>query len=66
MIEKNGFGYSLICDICGDEVDESFMEFHDAVDYKRSDNGWKSRKHGVDWYDICPDCVNNNRFEKLR
>jgi len=55
MIEgDNDFGYTLTCDICGEEID--FDDFYEAVDYKK-ENGWISRKdkYGY-WEDICPDC----------
>lgn len=60
MIEKDLGFYALICDICGNEADEPFDEFMDAVDWKKdSDNGWTSRKDKKgNWEDVCPDCQN--------
>jgi hypothetical protein len=55
MIDKQGGQYYLICDICGEEADEAFDDFYDAVQYKK-DNGWKSQKRNGQWEDVCPDC----------
>jgi hypothetical protein len=54
MIDKQHGEYSLICNIC-DETGEIFSSFEDAVDYKK-ECGWKSKKQGDEWIDICPDC----------
>lgn len=53
MIEKCDNLYHLICDICGEH--DSFLEFTDAVDYKKR-NGWKSKRYDNDWVDVCPEC----------
>lgn len=55
MIERSDGQYILYCDICGEEADEDFFDFHDAVDYKK-DNNWKSQKHKGEWEDVCPEC----------
>lgn len=57
MIEGDrDFGYSLICDKCGEE-ETDFDTFYDAVDYKKEkDNDWKSIKTNSGWEDICPEC----------
>ena len=55
MIDKSCGFYCLFCDICDEEADDSFYEFHDAVEYKKQ-NGWKSMKINGQWQDICPDC----------
>ena len=54
MIEKNNYGYKLICDICGYETD-GFDTFQEAVEYKK-DGEWKSQKVADGWEDICPNC----------
>jgi len=54
MIEKNTYGFKLICDICGNEVD-GFDTFQEAVEYKK-DEGWRSQKVSDGWEDICPEC----------
>ena len=54
-IQKQYREYVLICDICQNEVDGTFVNFIEAVDYKK-ENGWKSKKEGGGWIDICPDC----------
>jgi len=54
-IEKAGFSYDLICDVCG-EIGHSTFDFHDAVQFKKVE-GWKSQKDSDgDWEDVCPDC----------
>ena len=57
MIEGDKtFGYDLVCDDCGEIVDD-FEEFMDAVEYKKQ-NGWKSRKtDDGSWEDLCPSCA---------
>ena len=50
MISKQGTTYRLICDACQQEVDETFCEFDDAVQY------WKSQRRNGEWEDICPYC----------
>lgn len=55
MIAKSSYGYKLVCDSCGYEVD-GFDCFQEAVDYKK-ENGWKSKKVGEDeWEDNCTNC----------
>ncbi len=54
-IENNGGTYDLICDVCGDCADESFENFHDAVNGKK-EHGWKSQKRNGDWEDVCEIC----------
>lgn len=51
MIDKFGDSFTLTCDICGEEADEDFFEFYDAVEYKKN-NGWKSRKIDGEWNDV--------------
>lgn len=59
-IERSCGMYALTCDICGEEADEQFFDFSEAVDFKK-DNGWKSQKHNGEWQDICPDCQHYGR-----
>lgn len=54
-IERDSGFYTLTCDICGEEVNEQFYDFQEAVNYKK-DNDWKSQKHNGEWQDICPEC----------
>jgi hypothetical protein len=61
MIEnEGGFGmdsFVLTCDICGEEANEMFDTFQEAVDFKRDrENGWISRKTSGEWEDVCPNC----------
>jgi hypothetical protein len=50
--------FVLSCDNCGDECDEVFEDFYDAVDYKNEpDNGWRTIKDkNSDWCELCPAC----------
>ncbi len=58
MIDRDFDGYSLACDICGEEATQTFDDFWDAVQYKK-DNDWKSQRRNGDWEDVCPDCQEN-------
>lgn len=50
-------GYELRCDSCGEAAEEQFDEFMEAVAFKKErSNGWRSRKRGGSWEDLCPDC----------
>lgn len=59
-IEKNdGFNNFDLCrDICGEETNEGFDSFYEAVEFKKNkSNGWISKKDSKgQWKDICPDC----------
>jgi hypothetical protein len=47
--------HSVECDICNEEMGEDFIDWNEAVEAKK-ENGWKSKKIGNEWKDICPDC----------
>jgi hypothetical protein len=69
MIEKDFEGnYVLTCDHCGDEYDDTFEAFQDAVDFKKDrDNGWKAVKDfNGEWNDLCPSCNQPDIILKLR
>jgi len=53
-IDKDGKDYTLYCDMCADPT-YTTDDYNDAVEYKKA-HGWKSRKEGDDWVDICPEC----------
>lgn len=55
MIEGFCGIYTLTCDVCGEEANDDFFDFYDAVDYRRK-SGWKSRKTKHGWEDVCPEC----------
>ena len=55
MIERNGSTFYLTCDMC-EESPPGFYEFHEAVNYKKRE-GWKSKRYGEDWVDVCPECA---------
>jgi hypothetical protein len=69
MIEKLGTDdFGLFCDNCGDECDQAFYSFYDAVDYRQDeDNGWRTIKdsHG-DFCDLCPACNTPDVIRKLK
>jgi len=55
MIDKSYGRYQLICDICGEQFEESFETFQDVVEGKDT-LGWKSQKTSKGWEDTCPIC----------
>jgi len=55
MISRTFDKYILVCDICGEPVDETFYDFYDAVAYKK-EKGWTSTKINGQWQDACPQC----------
>jgi hypothetical protein len=67
MIEKTYRNtYTLFCDHCGDECDEVFDGFEEAVEYKK-DNGWRSVKdRNGDWHELCPSCSTPEIIGKLK
>jgi hypothetical protein len=60
--------YDLICDHCGDQADDSFESFQDAVDFKTDhDNGWKAVKDfDGEWHDLCTSCNQPGIILKLQ
>jgi Fe2+ or Zn2+ uptake regulation protein len=47
---------TLECDICGEY--EEFFDFEQALDFKKDkSNNWKCKKIDDEWYDACPDCI---------
>jgi hypothetical protein len=49
--------YRLTCDACGEEADEVFEDFNEAVSFKK-ENGWKSVKDRAGaWHELCPSCA---------
>jgi hypothetical protein len=61
-------GYTLFCDNCGEECDDTFDEFYDAVDYKRDPaNRWRTIKDKDDeWCELCPACNTTEVIRKLK
>jgi hypothetical protein len=69
MIEKvDKDAFTLFCDNCGDECDEIFEDFQDAVAYKKGeDNGWRTIKDkNGDWCELCPACNTPEIIRKLK
>jgi hypothetical protein len=60
--------FVLSCDHCGDECEEVFETFRDAVDYKKDKrNGWRTIKDkNDDWCDLCPACNTPEIIWKLK
>lgn len=54
-IDKSCGFYSVTCDNCGEEMNEQFFEFDEAVRAKKAE-GWKSKKINGAWEDWCPEC----------
>ncbi len=54
-INKFKGAFILICDNCGEEFDELFDDFYDAVEAKKY-YGWKSKRINGEWEDVCPEC----------
>lgn len=65
MKEKQQREAARPCDVCGTEVEESFFDFDEAVDYKKT-NGWKSKRYGGDWVDVCPDCIADEAVKEFK
>jgi hypothetical protein len=69
MIEGNKTdGYTLSCDHCGEDDDELFDDFQDAVDYKKDeDNGWRTIKDkNGDWCELCRTCNTPEIIRELK
>jgi len=69
MIEKYGVDdFRLTCDYCGEECDEIFETFGDAVNYKQDrDNGWASVKDkDGEWNELCRSCSKPEVIAELK
>ena len=55
MIDRIYGTYYLVCDVCGEESEEEFKSFGEAVD-GREDIGWLGKWEKDGWKDICPEC----------
>jgi len=55
MIEKEGYEFFIVCDNCYTISDDSYETFEEAVENK-GPQGFKSRKYGNGWLDLCKDC----------
>lgn len=55
MIDRVYGTYYLVCDVCGEESEEKFKSFDEAVD-GREDIGWSGKWAKDGWKDICPEC----------
>lgn len=58
--------YSLECDVCGEEAEQVFEDFYEAVEWKKDrSNGWTSRKNkDGSWIEVCPECNGNSEREE--
>jgi hypothetical protein len=61
-------GFTLTCDHCGDDADEWFDEFSEAVEYKKDkDIGWRTIKDkDGEFCDLCPACNTLEIIRKLK
>jgi hypothetical protein len=69
MIARDFEGsFALTCDGCGDEAEEVFEAFQDAVAWKKDrDNGWRSVKDANGgWHELCPSCATPEIIRKLK
>lgn len=55
-ITKTYGTFYLCCDHCDEEEDTCCDDFYDAVDFKKTDDGWRSFKEDGEWVDLCIDC----------
>jgi len=55
MIFKYKDYYKIACDYCGEVMLDEFEGFYKAVNYKK-EQGWRSKKVGDRWQEICPSC----------
>ena len=54
-IQKEHGYFLLVCDICQNAEETDFETWSEAVDDKK-ELGWKSKREGGGWIDVCPDC----------
>ena len=54
MIDYRYGKYIPVCDGCSEELEECYS-FDDALKSIKAEN-WSTRKLGVDWINLCPDC----------
>lgn len=54
MIERVGLTYELICDECGETVND-LSSFDDALEYLH-DSPWETTKVQGVWENLCPGC----------
>jgi len=55
MIDRIYGTYYFVCDVCGEESEEEFKSFDEAVD-GREGIGWSGKWESDGWKDICPEC----------
>ena len=55
--------FTPVCDVCGDNLDDEW-DFYDAVEAKKQ-AGWRSRKVGDDWIDMCPYCQKEEQEKQV-
>ena len=56
LIDKIYGKFRLMCDSCGETLEETFDTWDEAVSAKK-DNDWDSLKNrDGSWHDLCSDC----------
>ena len=54
-IQKEDGYFLLVCDLCQNPEEKEFDMWSRAADAKK-ELGWKSKREGGGWIDVCPDC----------
>lgn len=62
MIGKEYGKFRLLCDVCGNIVEEEFDTFQDALDFARL-NRWRLQWRKGGWENVCPTCRKGGAFE---
>lgn len=61
-IEKAYGAYIPCCDLCGTKLNDC-TSFDEAVKSFK-ENGWKARRDGEHWINVCTDCLEYERSLK--
>ncbi len=58
MIDKQYGSHVVICDICGEVLNQDNEEFHSWEEAKAAEkaSGWVTKRRNHTWVDICPEC----------
>lgn len=58
MIDKQYGSHVVICDICGEILNQDNEEFHSWEEAKSAAkaSGWVTKRRSHTWVDICPEC----------
>jgi len=56
MIDKQSGRYHLVCDICGEETEETFDDFYDCSKITKTERMEKPETNGRMGQSVCPGC----------